>query len=304
MGGAASGGMLRLERGRASAVILTDEGGVVAELRIDGSSVLARTPWADEVVAGGAPAPDEDTWVRRWRGGWQLCFPTAGLPDPLAQPTQGFHGAASQAPWHVTSRNGDAVTLEWQDDAGLRATRRWMLADDGLLATTTATNDGADRELAIAEHLILGGDLLAPLAEGVELQLEASGRLALLDYAGEPTGESAEWPAGWDRVTSRTPARVAALLDQDPRSISLVGPALTAHVTWEGMPHALLWEELGRSSDEPWNGAVMAVGIEPTTTPHGAGTGTGTGLLALASGATATWSTRLRIAPSRREDSP
>lgn len=295
--------MLRLERGLVSAVIHADEGGAVAELRIDGASVLARTPWAGAVVASAVPASDEDTWVRRWRGGWQLCFPTAGQPDPLVQPTQGFHGAASQAPWRVTSRDGDEVTLEWQDDAGLRATRRWMLADDGLVATTTATNDGADRELAIAEHLVLGGDLLAPLAEGAELRLEASGRIALLDYAGSPTGESAEWPAGWDRVTGRTPARVAALVDQDPRSVALVGPALTAHVTWDGMPHALLWEELGRSADEPWNGEVMALGIEPTTTPHGAGTSAGAGLLALASGASATWSTRLRIAPSREEDS-
>lgn len=299
----APSGSVILQRGAVRAVVLPGEGGVVADLVVDGASVLARTPWADDVIASVAPAADEDAWVRCWRGGWQPCFPTAGQPDPAAHPRQGFHGAASQAPWEVAWSQADALSLHWRDDAGLSATRRWSLTDDGLELSATATNEGRDRALCVAEHLILGSQLLAPVDDGTVLRLDAAGTLALLDYSGYPTGETARWPAGdWDRVARTTPARVAALKDAPGAGVALIGPHLTATVEWHGLAHALIWEELRRTDAPPWNGSVQALGIEPTSTPHGAGTARDTGLV-LRTGETIGWSVRLRVRPTApRED--
>ena len=296
-------GSVILQRGAVRAVVLPREGGVVADLVVGGASVLARTPWADEVVASVVPAPDEDAWVRRWRGGWQPCFPTAGQPDPAALPRQGFHGAASQAPWKVAGSRADALSLHWRDDAGLSATRVWSLTDDGLELSATATNAGRDRALCVAEHLILGSELLAPVDDGAVLRLDAAGTLALLDYAGIPTGDTARWPADdWNLVADTTPARVAALTGAPGATVALIGPQLTATVEWRGLAHALIWEELRQTGAAPWNGSVLALGIEPTSTPHGAGTARDTGLV-LHTGETIDWSVRLRVLPTApRED--
>ena len=94
------------------------------------------------------------------------------------------------------------------------------------------------------------------------------------------------WPGGPSdrggiRIDRQVPARVAALVAPPARRITVEGPALTAIVSWSGLDHALLWEELAQSLEDPWNGAVVALGIEPTSTPHGAGTGHG-GALTLA----------------------
>ncbi|MGZ8804167.1 MAG: hypothetical protein ACXWZG_02555 [Microbacterium sp.] len=293
---------LALVQGATRAIVRPDEGGVADELIVAGRSVLARSPWRDRVLPSAEPAADEAEWVGRWRGGWQLCFPTSGDADPVAAPTQGFHGAASQAPWRVTRAGLAWVELHWTDAAGLTAERAWRALDDGLTVTTTAINRGErPRILAIAEHLVLGGDLLAPIFEVAPLRIDAptSAYLAPLDYAGAPAGPPLPWPGPisdtWETIDARTPARVAALVDPAPRIVRIVGPEVTATVRWEGLPHALLWEELAQSDDPPWLGAVTALGIEPTSTPHGAGTASGLGLIELAPAAAITWTVELRI---------
>ncbi|MGV3732092.1 MAG: hypothetical protein ACO1N6_01660, partial [Microcella sp.] len=63
----------------------------------------------------------------------------------------------------------------------------------------------------------------------------------------------------------------------------------------EALPHALLWEELAVSTDPPWNGQVRALGIEPTSTPHGAGTALDEGIVHLPPGGELTWSVALDV---------
>lgn len=291
-------GVLRLERGTARAHILPREGGVATTLEVDGMSVLAQTPWHESITPDAAPAPDEDTWVRRWHGGWQLCFPTAGQPEPGADPVQGFHGAASQAPWSVVGTTANAVVLEWADAAGLRVRRRWEVRPDGLTASTSVTNEGPARALGVAEHLVLGSDVLAPIRAGEALAIVPAGDplVAVLDYTGRPTGRRVSWTAGgWDRADSTTPPRVGAIVSPRPRHIDVVGPEIEVGVDWRGLEHALIWEEFGVSQSEPWGGAVQALGIEPTSTPHGAGTAARDGLLTLPAGERMRWSTRLRV---------
>lgn len=283
------------------ASVLPDAGGALVDLTVDGLGLLARTPWAETVLDDPSPAPDEAAWVGRWRGGWQLCFPSAGAPESQARPSQGFHGTASQAPWRVVESSGTRVRLSWADD-GLEALRTWSLEPDGARVSTTVRSTGRrPRSVIAAEHLVLGSDLLAPVLHGrAELVLEAPDgtEVADLDYDGRPRGRHQRWPGDpserWARVGASTPARVAALVDPDPRRVRLAGPAAVVEVTWEGLPHALLWQELARSTTPPWDGQVVALGVEPTTTAHGAGTGAG-GAVTLAPGGSMTWSTRLRV---------
>jgi hypothetical protein len=304
----ALGDGLELRTTGSRARILPGEGGVASELSVGGMSLLARTPWHDRIRPATEPAPDEQTWVAHWRGGWQLCFPTAGIPDPDARPRQGFHGAASQAPWELLRRGADFAELRWSEPGGLTATRLWRLTGNGLSAETTATNSGpATRGIIVAEHLVLGGDLVAPVLQGEALQLEASkAGLAPLDYAGLPAGAVQPWPGApadrWEWVDASTPARVACLVDPVQRTVRIVAGRTTVTVRWDGLPHALLWEELARSSEPPWNGQVVALGVEPTSTPHGAGTSHGTDVIRLEPGKSIRWSASLDCLRDRNEE--
>jgi len=290
---------VHLERGGISAKVLPNEGGVLLDLLVDGRPVLAATPWGGSVVPAPMPAESEQQWVERWRGGWQLCFPTAGQPNPDAAIAEGFHGVASQAPWVERGCTADTVSLEWADRAGLRAERDWRLTDDGIAVTARVRNAGNEtRVLVIAEHLILGGDVLGgPL----ELTVPPGTLLRPLDYAGLPDGDPLPWPGDpaerWTSIDERTPARVTGLATVRPQRIAVRGPHVEAVVEWRGsaLPHALLWEELGVSIEHPWNGHVVALGIEPTSTPHGAGTALDLSLVRLAPGGTLEWDVSLSV---------
>lgn len=289
----------RLHRDGISATVFPDEGGVLVDLVVDGRSVLAATPWAPRIMPSPGPAHEEATWVARWRGGWQLCFPTAGHPNPSADPVESFHGDASQAPWREESRTADTMTLAWDDRELLSAERTWRLSADGAVVATRVRNaGGATRVVIIAEHLILGGDVLdAPL----ELDVPAGTELRPLDYSGGPAGPPAPWPgdsAGrWASIDRATPPRVTGLAGVRPQRIGARGPHVDVVVEWRGaaLPHALLWTELGASTEHPWNGQVLALGIEPTSTPHGAGTTLDLDLVRLPPGGSLEWEVRLRV---------
>lgn len=285
--------------GDVTATVLPDEGGVLVGAHVQGRPVLAATPWASAVVPSAHPAASEDEWVSRWRGGWQLCFPTAGHPDPASPLPQGFHGAASQAPWVEAARATESVTLDWADEHGLWAHRVWRATPHGIaVATRVGNRGGTERVLVIAEHLILGGDILA---EPLTVDVPAATELRPLDYAGLPTGAPRAWPGEpsdqWMLIDRTTPARVVGLEGVEPRRVAVRGAHAEAVVSWQGsaLPHALLWEELGVSTEHPWNGQVVALGIEPTSTPHGAGTALDDSLVRLAPGGELTWSVSLTV---------
>lgn len=292
-----------LTRGWVDAVVLPLEGGVLAQLRVAGRSVLAETPWADAVGASSTPANSEADWVDRWRGGWQLCFPSAGAADPGSRWPQGFHGVASQAGWEVTAASIARVSLRWHDEFSLTVERTWQLTDSGARVETVVRNGGPEsRPIVVAEHLILGGDILAPVLEDdAELRLTppAESRLAALDYDGHPQAGPEPWPGHrgqrWERIDRATPARVAALVDLEPGVILIEGDHVTATVAWQGLPHALLWEELAHSAEPPWNGSVVALGIEPTSAPHGRGTTLAEGTITLEPGDVLAWQAELAI---------
>ena len=174
-------------------------------------------------VPGADAAASEADWVARWRGGWQLCFPSTGQPDPADATPQGFHGVASQAPWAVVEVADDQVTLRWEDAGAWRRSGRGGSPQDGIEAVDAApaTTGRSPRRIAVAEHLVLGGDVLAPLFAGATLTLEVpeGSTLAPLDYDGRPAGSPVAWPgepeARWRTVDASTPARVGALVGPD-----------------------------------------------------------------------------------------
>ena len=96
-----------------------------------------------------------------------------------------------------------------------------------------------------------------------------------------------------------------------PQRIGARGEHVEVLVEWQGsaLPHALLWQELGVSTEHPWNGQVHALGIEPTSTPHGAGTSLDSSLVRLAPGGTLEWGVSLgvrwaTVAPSTSSSPP
>ncbi|MEQ1734939.1 MAG: hypothetical protein ABL886_00750 [Rhodoglobus sp.] len=304
---------VRLTRGAVDAVVLPREGAVLTRLRVGGRSVLATTPWPHGSGPHDAPARSEVEWVARWRGGWQLCFPSAGAVDAVSEWPQGFHGVASQAAWRVVAVHKGRVVLEWQDEHALTARRTWELTDSGARVDTVVRNGSTvTRPLVIAEHLVLGGDLLAPevRAAGVSIRPPSGALLAPLDYTGRPDGSAVPWPGAivdrWPHLDGDTPARVAALVGVEPRNIRIDSRRARATVSWNGLPHALLWEELAQSTEPPWNGSVVALGIEPTSAPHGMGTAIQNGTIQLAPGASHTWSVALAVewASDRESDAP
>jgi len=296
-----------LERDGITARVLPEEGGVLLDLMVQGRAVLASTPWAASVRSAPRPAVSEAQWVERWRGGWQLCFPTAGQPNPAtgsgigaqSRVPDGFHGAASQTPWLEVSRATDSVTLGWADSDGLSVGRLWQLTEDGATVTTRVHNSSSTpRVLVIAEHLILGGEVIA---EPLTLEIPEGTQLRPLDYAGLPEGSPSIWPGDpadrWTIIDQSTPARVTGLAQVEPKRITARGSHVTVNVQWRGdtLPHALLWQELGVSTEHPWNGQVRALGIEPSSTPHGAGTALDQDLIRLAPDDTLDWSVALQV---------
>lgn len=261
-----------------------------------GVAVLASTPWADRIGPGSAAA-DEKSWLERWRGGWQLCAPSAGQAS-AASPF--FHGEASQTGWQVVSAERTSVRLAWVSaDGGVRIRRTWRLQDHSTVeAVTRLENTGPTaRPVIVAEHLILGGDLLEPSrADGaLTLTLPSTAEPVPLDYSGRPTRSGAEnWRHEWSRIDRTAPGRVIGIRHPSPPEIAVSGPDWTATVRWTGLPNALLWQELGATAEPPWNSAVVALGIEPTTTPHGAGLDGGEAL-ELAPGGSVAWTTSLRM---------
>lgn len=296
---------VRLSLGQLEAEVLPHRGGVLTGLRFQGKSFLARTNWADDLASHPSFAPDETTWVERWLGGWQLCAPNAGSGG-LDSKSPAFHGAASQDTWTVRDQSSSWVELVWESqDSELKISRRWQLSEIAAVRVdTTLTNQsGNSVAVAVAEHLILGSDFVAPLSklESGELNFCPEAEIAELDYSGAPlrlVPKSQKSELRWSELSKTRPAVVFALSNATEKSVSATISDWTASVGWEGLDHALIWQEFGYSQEAPWQGQVFALGIEPTNVPHGLGANMDQGPF-LEAGKTMTWSTSLSFSRTR-----
>ena len=291
--------LLSLEASRAE--ILPHEGGVLARFLMQGHSLLANTPWADSIRRSPTIAPDEKTWVEQWRGGWHLCAPNTGSAGQ-GSASPAFHGAASQADWRVVASSETALELNWLDSKGeIELTRRWKLDEDGVVSTeTSATNHSTEvRAVGFAEHLILGSDFLDSVKNGSTVFLDICPKASIveLDYSGAPTGKRASVPTcdpQFVELSIEQPAKVFAIADPERKSVTVQLEDWVAKVEWDGLDHALVWQEFGTSKEHPWNGQVFALGIEPTNVAHGLGANDLEGPF-LQPGQTISWKTSLQI---------
>jgi hypothetical protein len=273
-----------LSVGQSSAEFLADEGGVLSQFSLAGFQVLAKTPWAAQVNASDEPAIDEPSWVKRWRGGWQLCAPNTGEPVAGSK-LPAFHGLASQASWQVLDANEKQVSFRWQDSENLfRIKRSWKLHSANEISVESELENLSSRQQAfgVAEHLILGSEFLAPILENELAQLGycSESEVLALDYDGSATGIKVLKPSSLAEFTSLSKdqqARVFALTNSTTSEISVSLGGRRAKIKWFGLPFALIWQEFGNSEMEPWNNQVFALGIEPTNIPHGRGANDKTG---------------------------
>jgi len=288
--------MLQLRNGDTSALIDPDRGMTVRSLMVNGTELMATVPW--EPTSPAINTPDPGRWVQAWAGGWQPTLPNAGFAAPKAQ--QGYHGEASQAAWAVTAQKDAAVVGLWRDAHGLEVHRALKLGPDGIELQAAATNGGAaPRPIIITEHLVLGEDILTNGAT-----VEAPGTTVYpLNTPGERQ-QSSPWP-GADRPdwsiaqAGESPARCAAVTAPNDGAAIHSGNT-TVRITWDtaALPYFWLWQELAANTNPPWDGKTMALGVEPSTTPHGQGLDIAapTGECALIEpGATLTWWVRLAV---------
>lgn len=287
-------------RDNVRAEVIAGEGALLSNLEIDGQRVLAETPWANTVSSSSTPAPDEKSWVSRWRGGWQLCAPNTGSADAETN-RAAFHGAASQANWTIVEQTDTTLKLSWMDPEGeIELVREWSFNEDCSVSVhTTATNKSkAKRPVGFAEHLILGSRFLQPVQRGsiAKLTLCPASKILDLDYSGAPTGLMIESAAIKDftELSASQPAKVFVVSGSKTNSISVQVDDWVARVEWQGLDHALVWQEFGTSAEAPWNSEVFALGIEPTNVPHGLGANEHDGPFLLV-GEAITWNTSVQF---------
>lgn len=299
--------VVRLSSGLLEAEVVPQRGGVMSSLKVDGFSVLAKTPWASSIESDGDVAPNEEVWVSRWLGGWQLCAPNTGLGG-LADGHPAFHGAASQDAWSVLQQTDKELVLGWESlDGSISISRTWAIASEDKVVTTTqlANHSSFNLPVGVAEHLILGTNFLLPLSKGLEgqLSIDSSFKLVALDYTGAPSEEfeaQQALEANWGRLSTELPAAVFGVANPTEKQIRVQIGDWEFQIAWAGLDHALIWKEFGFSQDSPWHGEVFALGIEPTNVPHGLGASKLTGPF-LEGGSNLNWTTSLSF--SRAGDS-
>jgi len=286
--------MLELHNGDTSALIDPDRGLTVRSLKVNDVELMATVPWVPETPE--INTTDPERWVRAWAGGWQPTLPNAGFAAPKGN--QGYHGAASQAVWAVTAQKDAAVVGLWRDTHGLEVHRALKLSPDGIELQAAATNGGTEpRPIVITEHLVLGADVLTDGAT-----VEAPGTTVYpLNGPGERQ-PSSPWPGTDDWSVAKagvSPARCAAVTAPNDGA-SVHSGNTTVRITWDtaALPYFWLWQEIAANPNPPWDGKTMALGIEPSTTPHGQGLDIAApdGDCALIEpGATLTWWVRLAV---------
>jgi len=263
------------------AVVDPDHGGEVLDLiGSAGQRPLGRPPFAASPRRAGDL--DEATWTDRYRGGWQLVAPNAGMPSIVDGDQHGFHGAASIAAWTVLERGANKATLQVETH-GLTFTRIYILSTDRMRVETSVEAIDRPRPLVAVEHVVVGVQILDPamrleVSRGVAFEIEEpNGHLPLPSNA--PTypdvlrlDGTIERMGSWtiDEVRSRTFA--VSDLPEGAALVRNLGTGEGLRLTWDvnALPHMWVWHE-NRATGGPWRNATELLGIEPAMVPHSIG---------------------------------
>ena len=273
--------MIVLEASGTIAVIDPSHGGEVLDLiGSQGQRPLGRPPFsAAPPLAGDL---DEATWTDRYRGGWQLVAPNAGMPSEVDGDFHGFHGGASIAQWNVVDVSNNSARL-CVDNHGLRFTRTYLLDSNRLRIETQVEAVEGPRPMVAVEHVVVGVQLLDP-----EVMLDVSpGRAFDIE---EPNGSlplpsdapfypdvlhldgSIERMGSWhiDDVRART--FVISELAEGVAQVRNLATGEAVQLTWDAdvLPHLWVWQE-NRATGGPWRHTTELLGIEPAMVPHSIG---------------------------------
>lgn len=264
-------------------------GGSITSIRSQatGSEVLWNPHWASQPVRQAVDHPlGVDQWVRHSRGGWQILIPNAGDACSWLGVDHGFHGESSVAEWAARPGSDDntvilALALSTMP---LEITREIRVDGDVVFMTETIVNRSAQTHSFMwVHHPGLGGAIL----DGPTV-LDSNARRVDIDSRVEPigipvpSGASGVWPvvAGHDLTRPVDGTNLLSYLSDfdGPPWVTLmrVDRSIGVRIGWDGgvHPHCWLWEELGGSSAEPWNGQERVIGIEPSSSrpSHGLAT--------------------------------
>lgn len=246
-----------------------------------GRQLLARAPAAPGSGLRGQ-LPDEETWCRGYRGGWQLLTPNAGNACVVDGSDHGFHGASSTEPWRVSERLRSRCRLSWSG-GGLEVERELELCG-GEVAVQTSWRSHRSRAAFIAvEHVAVGRELLAP-AMKIELpggscfqQSETMGPIAA-------PADAPAWPQALMLDGSVSPQQDAWAISEARAHVLTVaqlprgqaelrrrgGGGMRLQWDLDAMPHLWIWHEV-RASGGIWCRQAEILGLEPASVPHGLG---------------------------------
>ncbi len=257
-------------------------GGEVIDL-IDlasGRQWLGRPPFGStSPVAGDL---DEATWTDAYRGGWQMLAPNAGNRCVVDQVTHGFHGRASNDPWHVETHDDTSARLSWTGH-GLKIFRHYRVVGDALRVDVHLEAIHDHVPLVAVEHIALGLQVLDP---EVTIELPPTGNVVELDDAGKIplSTQNASWPNArmlkgsiervdqWSNATSCS--RMLSVSDlaggrvvirNHKRKVGLI-------IEWDHqwLKHLWIWHEV-HGAGGPWRQCAEMLIIEPASVPHHAG---------------------------------
>jgi hypothetical protein len=225
---------------------------------------------------------DEETWIRSYRGGWQMIAPNTGNACTVGGDRHGFQGASSTEPWEVLDTGPSAASFGWSGH-GLTIERRLELAGDRVEVDVSVRAHDRAAALAVVEHVGLGVSLLDPV---VELELPGGRAFEFSEQTGPPVppDDAGEWPVArmldgserrchrWDASEPDFVLVSVADLPEGRALIRNVERQTGVELTWdtELLPHLWIWHE-ERLNDGPWRGATEMLAIEPASTPHSLG---------------------------------
>jgi hypothetical protein len=228
---------------------------------------------------------DEETWLRSWRGGWQMLAPNAGNACVVSGSTHGFQGRASNDPWTCVERSTARAVFEWSGH-GLRLRRQVRLANASVVIDVHAIATAKQACWICAESIALGVELLDP---EVEVELPGGVAYELSEELGPPTPPDnvTGWPVArlldgsverCDRYDVSTPHNRFLTVTRMPAGLLIarnLARKVGLEITWscDVLPHLWVWHE-ERVSGGPYRFATEMLVFEPASVPHSLGLGT------------------------------
>ena len=274
--------LLVLRSDRLLAVIDAGHGAEILEL-LDaerGRAVLGHPGFSPiDAVPGDL---DEETWIRSYRGGWQMIAPNAGNACTVDGDRHGFQGSSSTEGWRVVEAGPSAATFAWSGH-GLAFVRHVEVVEDRVEAAVKVEALLERTPTVIVEHVGFGVALLDP---EVSLELGTGRTFEFSEQTGPPLPpeDACQWPVarmldGSERRCDRWSADSldfclisVADLSEGRAVLRNIERGVGVELTWDLdlLPHLWIWHE-ERATASLFRQATEMLALEPASVPHSLG---------------------------------